>query len=245
MLTPRWRARLDWYAARHNDFVNYGAPMNGQQARLEMTRQIMASCRFSRIVETGTYRSATTVWLAEFGLPVTTVEVDPECAEFSRRRLKRYPNVELIHGNSVDALGALAAATTRRQAAIFFYLDAHWGDLPLRDEIKIITTNFPKAVIMIDDFKVPDDPGYGFDDYGPGERLSLDYLARCNTPPLAVYFPSAPSAAETLAKRGSVTVTADPGLAAIFDRLPALRRWPFASATQQNRAGLVRGDKTN
>ena len=29
---------------------------------------------------------------------------------------------------------------------------------------------------MIDDFQVPDDSGYGYDDYGSGATLSRDYL---------------------------------------------------------------------
>ena len=60
-----------------------------------------------------------------------------------------------------------------------FYLDAHWNDhLPLREEVELALKHFAKAVLIIDDFAVPDDPGYAFDDYGPGKALTLDYLAR-------------------------------------------------------------------
>jgi len=244
MLTPSWRGRLDSLWARHNNYAHYGAPMNGQQARQLMTQQMMTQCNFTRIVETGTYRGTTTAWLAGYGLPVTTIEIDAEGVAFSRHRLKRFANVDLRQGRSIDGLREFAAEAAERDAPIFFYLDAHWDELPLRDEIEIITANFPKAAIMIDDFAVPDDPGYHFDDYGPGQCLSLDYLAACRTPPLAVYFPAAASAAETGAKRGSVTLTADPGLAAILDRLPALRRWN-AAETLQKAPGLVQGNKTN
>jgi hypothetical protein len=45
-----------------------------------------------------------------------------------------------------------------------FYLDAHWEEyLPLRDELQLIYNNFPRAVVLVDDFKVDDDLGYGFD----------------------------------------------------------------------------------
>jgi hypothetical protein len=55
---------------------------------------------------------------------------------------------------------------------VFFHLDAHWeGDLPLQEEIEIILGRFPNFLIMIDDFRVPGDSGYGFDDYGRGKML--------------------------------------------------------------------------
>ena len=48
--------------------------------------------------------------------------------------------------------------------------------LPLADEIEIISGGWPDFVIMIDDFCVPGDDGYEFDDYGPGRRLDVEYL---------------------------------------------------------------------
>lgn len=244
LLPPRGRGRLDSLWARHNGYAHYGAPMNGQQARQLMKQQMMTQCNFTRVVETGTYRGTTTAWLAVFGLPVTSIEIDPEGVAYSQHRLKHFANVDLRHDNSVDGLRAFAAATAERDVPVFFYLEAHWGELPLRDEIEIITANFPKAAIMIDDFAVPDDAGYGFDNYGPGQQLSLDYLAACRTPPLTVYFPAATSDTEIGAKRGSVTLTANPGLAAILGRVPTLRRWN-ASETLQKAPGLVQGNKTN
>ena len=44
----------------------------------------------------------------------------------------------------------------------------------MREEVELAIANFSKAVLMIDDFNVPDDPGYRFDDYGPGKRLDID-----------------------------------------------------------------------
>jgi hypothetical protein len=32
------------------------------------------------------------------------------------------------------------------------------------------------TVAMIDDFRVPGDEGYAYDDYGPGKALTADYL---------------------------------------------------------------------
>jgi hypothetical protein len=80
-------------------------------------------------------------------------------------------------------------------------------------------------VIVVDDFQVPDDPGYGFDDYGFGKRLSLEYLLQAAAPSIAIFFPRARSESETGARRGSVTLTTNVELEEVLDRLPALRRW--------------------
>src|SRR5581483_11607057 len=88
-----------------------------------------------------------------------------------------------------------------------FYLDAHWDkqDLPLLEELRLIFERSPRAVVLIDDFEVWDDPGYSFDDYGAGRRLTLDYLA-----PLAAFAPRCffplGAAGETGGRRGCVVL---------------------------------------
>jgi hypothetical protein len=107
-----------------------------------------------------------------------------------------------------------------------FYLDAHWESyLPLREEAELVIGHFPQAVLLIDDFAVPDDLGYKFDDYGPGKRIDLEYLLSANLPTIRVYFPSTPSHKENGARRGCAIVTANPGMAAILDKIQFLRRW--------------------
>ena len=56
---------------------------------------------------------------------------------------------------------------------------------------------------MIDDFEVPGDPGYGFDDYGPGKRLTAQYLPDEDLAGWRRFYPSLPSSEETGARRGS------------------------------------------
>jgi len=160
--------------------------MNGQTERVELVKQLIVQCGILRIVETGTFTANTTVWVATFGLPVTTVEINPRYFGFSRARLRQHDNVVAYEGNSIDFLRSLIAEPIDHTAPTLFYLDAHWLDyLPLREEIELITANFSSAVVVIDDFQVPDDPGYGFDDYGSDKRLSIDYLLQATTPPLA------------------------------------------------------------
>jgi hypothetical protein len=64
---------------------------------------------------------------------------------------------------------------------------------------------------MIDDFEVPDDRGYRFDRYGEGKSLIRSYIepfiSRDN---LSLFYPAAPSADESGAKRGcAILVRAD------------------------------------
>jgi hypothetical protein len=220
----RLRGRASYYRKRNKRF--FGPPMNGQTERLDLVQQVITQCGIERIVETGTFLANTTVWFASFGLPVMTVEISARYFGFSEARLRTHGNVAAYEGNSIDFLRSIIAGAIDHAAPTLFYLDAHGlNHLPLREEIDLITTNFSRSVIVIDDFEVPGDPGYGFDDYGAGKRLSLDYLQQSATPSLAIYFPHVSSAQETGARRGSATLTASPELEGVLDRLPALRRW--------------------
>ena len=55
-------------------------------------------------------------------------------------------------------------------------------------------------MVVVDDFEVPGDTGYTFDDYGPGKRLCVDYLP--DVPGWGLFFPSLASAEETGGRRG-------------------------------------------
>ena len=85
--------------------------------------------------------------------------------------------------------------------------------------------NIANLFCFVDDFAVPGDPGYGFDDYGPGKRLDLEYLRQGKLRDLIVFFPSVPSHEETGAKRGCVIATANGEIAKILEHCIMLRRW--------------------
>jgi hypothetical protein len=63
---------------------------------------------------------------------------------------------------------------------------------------------------MIDDFAVPGDPQYGFDDYGPGKVLRMEYLLQFANAGLSYFFPSLPADRETGKQRGCVVVCRAP-----------------------------------
>jgi hypothetical protein len=111
------------------------------------------------------------------------------------------------------------------------YLDAHRdANLPLRGELRVIFERMPRAVVLIDDFAIPDDPGYGFGDYGPGAVVNLAYLAASNLPTgTRLFFPAVPSSEESGHRRGAALLTADPDLADLLAAIPRLRPWPVTT----------------
>ena len=100
-------------------------------------------------------------------------------------------------------------ATLPARSRVLFYLDAHWkDDLPLVEELHIITGSDLQWVVMIDDFKVPFDDGYSYDDYGPGKALNLDLLSFLKDRS-TFFFPRPHSSEETGAARGTCVLASD------------------------------------
>ena len=171
---PRYFAERDFRRGGYE-----AAPFHFQSGRIQMFENIIRACDIEQIVETGTYIGSTAAWFAGFGLPVYTVEANPRFAHFAQLRFSTNPLVHTAMMDLVIFLKRLASAPEYAGKVTLFYLDAHWGKrLPLADEMRVIAGAFPRCVIAIDDFMVPDDPGYSFDDFGPGKRLDLDYVKR-------------------------------------------------------------------
>jgi hypothetical protein len=196
---------LDYICFPHRGRA-WGGPFNGQVARQALFRALIDKARPAAILETGTYLGTTTEFMANFGLPVYSVEGQPRNYGFAKSRLRRHRNISLCLGDSRVFLSDLLGDYS--EDVIFAYLDAHWNsDLPLVEEIEIIFCRRPRAVVMIDDFQVPDDADYGFDDYGTGKALTLDYVAGAVAiHGLCLFYPATPSAQETGARRGCVVV---------------------------------------
>jgi predicted O-methyltransferase YrrM len=211
-------ARYEYY--RHPEMLDYwGGPFNGQCFRQLMYLDLALACNFEAIVETGTFRGSTTRFLAQNsgGSPVYSCEYGPLNFEFAKWRLRADQYVALFNLDSRQFIRQLEIPA---QARTFFYLDAHWGeDLPLSEELESIFQKFNNFVVMVDDFEVPGDPGYKFDDYGPGKRLSLRDFPLHRDGRIACYFPARPSSQESGLKRGAI-ILASLGLK---DKLDCLR----------------------
>lgn len=228
---------------RHGLGEEFGGPFNGQERRIEAICEIFARVPFRSIVETGTYRATTTLFLRGLtDAPIATIEAQSRYFHYARKRLRGTPNVTAIRGDSVAVLPLLAIEPPWNHGPTFFYLDAHWLDsLPLVGELEAIRTGWSDYAALVDDFRVPGDPGYGYDDYGPGAVLQPEILVPLASNNVAIYWPTAPSTTETGARRGWV-VLATAGL--VDDALRPLgtlrRAGSIASVTEAFRTTPVR-----
>ncbi len=201
---------IDSLLAGLNGAGSEDVALNGQRHRQEIFAELLSTFPFEAIVETGTFTGNTAGYMArKTKLPVYTVERNPRFHAIAKTRLKDFQNITFALGDSRTCLNKFAGNGVAGKHT-FFYLDAHWNeDLPLAEEIEIISKNWKRFVIMVDDFQVPGDDGYGYDDdYGWWGR-GLDVrsyggvFARCG---LTAFFPTASSASETGARRGCVVL---------------------------------------
>ncbi|HUP83962.1 MAG TPA: hypothetical protein VM284_07225 [Candidatus Limnocylindria bacterium] len=201
-------------------------PFNGQRRRTAAVAAMFGAIPFRTVIETGTYRALTTRHLrTQTEAPVATIEVNPSYFRYSRARLSKLPKVAQFLGKSPAVLEQLRTDPTWKAEPVFFYLDAHWlHDLPLLDELASIRRGWTEFAALIDDFAVDGDDGYFFDDYGPGKRLDLRHFAgQAGLADLHVFWPAAPSASETGARRGWVVLSSSGAIADALSKLPELR----------------------
>lgn len=181
-------------------------PYAGQWARRDAIGALVASFRPDAIVETGTFLGISTKHLAGYAVPVHTVEIKPAYYHLARLNLRRKANVTLHCGRSLDALQVLGTdGAIERPLA---YLDAHWWeDLPLDAEVRHLLSRWDDVLVVVDDCRVPDDDGYGYDVYG-GVAISLVHLAVGSE--VAAAYPAVPAVREGGARRGTLYLAQGP-----------------------------------
>lgn len=184
----------------------WGGPLNGQEGRRAIFRELLTNIQFDALFETGTYRGLTTAWFADhFSGPIYSCEVDRRYYYQAEVNLKGRANVHICLEDSRNFLRRKLASSSK-DGVYFIYLDAHWqDDLPLAEEVRIILQSTRRCVIAIDDFKVPGDT-YKYDDYGPGKVISLDLLEEFKNESIRLFFPKLRAAEETGAARGACII---------------------------------------
>jgi hypothetical protein len=192
---------------RYNRADNAG--FNGQIGRKAIFKELTEAFEFGLIVETGTWTGDTTGYMAETSqLPVFSGELNYRYHSLARMRLADFRGIILRNMDSRRFLQELSEDDAIIRQNTLFYLDAHWyNDLPLADEIELIAQRWADFVIMVDDFQVPDDEGYGYDDYGLGKALTPEYIEPLlRTYSLEARYPSIPSSEESGAVRGCAVI---------------------------------------
>jgi hypothetical protein len=207
-------------------FDSFGGRFNGQHGRAALFRDLLSEFKFAAMVETGTYFGSTTEYLAFLhNAPVTSFESSSLHALISTARLERFPHAAVVNADSRSGLSALSEDPSFPKENVFFYLDAHWDPaLPLADEFRLILQYWSKSIVMIEDFEVPDDPGYSFDDFGAEKRLCNSFLHPLIPASLPLYYPAMASNAEGGYRRGCVVLATDEIASSRLARISALRQ---------------------
>jgi predicted O-methyltransferase YrrM len=181
----------------------WGGPFNGQEERIRIMGDLLRDLQPDRFVETGCFRGLSTSWIAKnYKGPIYTCEIERMYAIQAVHNTNTCGNVNVILDDSRSFLSHILDES-QVQRNVLFYLDAHWEhDLPLAQELDIIFKSNVDPVIVIDDFMVPDDLTYGWDDYGEGKSLDVRMLVDHMPDDVVVYFPRLKGEEETGAKRG-------------------------------------------
>ena len=202
---------------------------NGQLLRKQIFRDLITALEFKAIVETGTQVGNTTGYMAEISkLPIYSCESQRRFHLIAKMRLSDFKNIHLDLSDSPHYLNKLAGGVLPQQNT-FFYLDAHGccdkDSQPLKEEINIIAGHWENFVVMVDDFMVPNNNGYKYDNYGKSDALSLKLIDKLiRKYGLIPFFPAFSAAKETGYQRGCVVLTKTGVLEKQISQLNSLTR---------------------
>jgi len=115
-------------------------------------------------VELGTCLGSSAIWFAKNFEKVITIEISVGYASIANKRIikENLENIQLYVGDTVAVLPEIIHDINDDS---IFFIDSHWGnECPMLKELQIIAKRGIKPVIVIHDFKVPNEPALGFDD---------------------------------------------------------------------------------
>lgn len=196
---------------------------NGQFLRSLAIFQLLKHAGFDAFIETGTNTGNTCLLVAgQTRLPIYSSESNSGYYQQACRTLIPFgKRIQLYHGDSRSFLKNLLSS--RRLKRPFIYLDAHWyADWPLLAELNVALSIVSEFVIMIDDFQVESDEGFGYDCYN-GVVLNFEYIkSTCIAlkRDLHVFVPAYPSALETGMKRGYILIASPSFAEMILELVP-------------------------
>jgi len=202
-----------------------GVGLNGQKGRKRIFHDLISKYEFSFFIETGTFLGDTAGYMAKTtGLPVISCERNPSLFSLAKLRLKEIPSVSLYNLDSREFLQYLSKKTEIIEKECFIYLDAHWGkDVPLKEEISIISSRWKRFVIMIDDFQVPDDDGYKYEKYGTLRKIDISNLQSDYN--LCAFSPTLPSMEEYPGAAGCIILAKNDQFASPLQEISSIKRY--------------------
>ena len=137
---------------------------------------LQLSFGFAVGVETGTYDGQSTLLLHRLTGRVYTVESDPSLFRRAREALRRYPGIQVLHGDSTEVLPGILAQLAH---GALFWLDAHWfpsvpdlnaSQCPVLQELAILASwpGAHESCVLVDDahmFSAPLETDYRESDW--------------------------------------------------------------------------------
>jgi len=130
-------------------------------------------------IETGTRRGITSKYVVDGyqHLKLFSCEPNKEFFSVAEDKLKGYDKCKIYNEMSQSFLPKILDTFDLNENLGFFFLDAHGKgyEWPLRQEIEQIAHRLSKAIILIDDFKVPNNPQFGYDIYG-GQECKMSFI---------------------------------------------------------------------
>jgi hypothetical protein len=174
-------------------FKFYDTGFHGDIYLLKLVDLLMSRCGV--FVETGTNVGSTLAYVAKRFPHSQCFSCEPDQAayNYARKNTENCANVNLFNEMSETFLERILKKKNVVDAEVLFWIDAHgYGfQWPLREEVKLITSQRDSAFVLIDDFRVPGLDCFGYDRYGDQE-CSFDYIkeALSNTHEYCMYYPT-------------------------------------------------------
>lgn len=163
-------------SARQMTFIDVG--FHGDEYLLSLVDHLASNSNI--FFETGSNVGSTLAYVASNYPWLRCLSCEPDKAAFQQASVNagKYVNAELFNGTSQQFIEHLS----KNESGIFseqcfFWLDAHgYGfEWPLKKELEFITGRFSSAYILIDDFKVPEQEHFGYDQYQE-QVCSYDFI---------------------------------------------------------------------
>jgi len=157
-------------------WCNHG--FHADQNLMGLVDQLIITSDIRVFIETGTESGSTLGYVARTypHLKCFSCEADRRIYRVAKENLIRHPNVIIKNTKSVPFLGGGFKPSVRLPITLF-WLDAHshgYGST-LQEELSIIFSRWESGYILIDDFKVLDDPDFRYDEYEfNGEMVTLE-----------------------------------------------------------------------
>lgn len=139
------------------------SPFNGDHFVAAQFLKLKNKFKIDRVIECGTCVGGSAKWFGENFDYVETIEIEKSFQEIAKQRCAGLQNILFRLGSTVKVLPEALEGTTDRTLV---FIDSHWAEhFPLFDELIIIKEAKIKPVIVIHDFKVPNEPALGYDSY--------------------------------------------------------------------------------